>query len=201
MLAAAWILYGVLHSVLAGQGFKTRMEVMLKRHYRFYRIAYVIFAFIGLAAITWWQVTMPSPRLFSPGTILLVAGWTCCLSGGLLMMLCIKKYFISLSGLRSLLHEEDGGELMISGIHRYVRHPLYLGTFAFIWGLFLIIPTLSFFIANLIITVYTLIGMQLEEKKLVHVFGDTYIRYMKQVPALIPGGRVKSKEQKAKSNK
>ena len=77
------------------------------------------------------------------------------------MILCIKNYFLSLSGLKSLLNESYSNELIIKGVHRYVRHPLYLGTFAFIWGLWLLLPTVSFLIVNVIITTYTLVGIRL----------------------------------------
>ena len=93
---------------------------------------------------------------------------------------------MGLSGLRSLLQEETYSELLISGIHRYVRHPLYLGTFLFIWGLAILFPTLSLFISNLVITIYTLIGIKLEERKLVIEFGDQYRTYQQNVPKLIP---------------
>ena len=93
---------------------------------------------------------------------------------------------MNLSGLRSLAIEDFSNELQITGIHKYVRHPLYLGTFMFIWGLFLVIPLLSLLIANVIITVYTLIGIELEEKKLLSEFGENYRLYRQTVPKLIP---------------
>ena len=79
---------------------------------------------------------------------------------------------------------------MISDIHKLVRHPLYLGTFTFIWGLWLLFPTLSLLIANFIITVYTLIGIRFEEKKLVELFGENYTRYQQSVPKILPFKRV-----------
>jgi protein-S-isoprenylcysteine O-methyltransferase Ste14 len=75
---------------------------------------------------------------------------------------------------------------MIGGIHRYVRHPLYLGTFLAIWGGFLMYPVLSLFVSNIVITLYTLIGIRFEEKKLVQEFGPAYEKYKEQVPKLIP---------------
>ena len=93
---------------------------------------------------------------------------------------------MSLSGLRSLFQETVYPELIISGIHRYVRHPLYLGTFLFIWGLAVLFPYFSLVIANTIITVYTLLAIPFEEEKLVQEFGDQYRRYQKQVPKIIP---------------
>ena len=107
------------------------------------------------------------------------------------MLICIKKYFISLSGLKSLIREEYSNELMITGVHKYVRHPLYTGTFAFLWGLFLIFPNWNLFVSNVIITAYTLIGIKLEEEKLIKEFGEQYRVYRQQVPMLFPLLRLK----------
>ena len=107
--------------------------------------------------------------------------------GGLIMLLCIKKYFLSLSGLKSLVAEEIvANELRIDGVHQYVRHPLYFGTFVFIWGLLLLFPYLSLLIANSIITIYTLIAIRFEEQKLVDEFGEAYIKYKNNVPMILP---------------
>ena len=92
-----------------------------------------------------------------------------------------------LSGLRWLLKNDGEQVLLENGVHRYVRHPLYSGTFLFIWGLWLIFPSLSLLISNSVITVYTLIGIQFEEQKLVKEFGERYMEYKKRVPMIIPG--------------
>jgi protein-S-isoprenylcysteine O-methyltransferase Ste14 len=108
--------------------------------------------------------------------------------GAAIMLICIKKYFLSLSGLKSLFaNKVVANELRIDGIHKYVRHPLYLGTFIFIWGGFLLLPLLSLLISISIITIYTLIGIRLEEEKLLAEFGETYRKYILLTPMIIPG--------------
>jgi methanethiol S-methyltransferase len=114
------------------------------------------------------------------------AGILAAAAGLVLMLVCIRKYFFSLSGLRGLFIESATNELIITGVHKFMRHPLYLGTFAFIWGFFIVYPYLSLFISNTVITVYTLIGIHLEEQKLVAEFGDQYRQYRQRVPKLIP---------------
>ncbi len=95
---------------------------------------------------------------------------------------------MSLSGLKSLYlnDEQAANQLQVSGIHRFVRHPLYSGTFLAIWGLWLLVPQLSLLVANIIITAYTLLAIGWEEKKLEAEFGDSYRLYKQQVPKLIP---------------
>ena len=103
------------------------------------------------------------------------------------MIISILKYFKLLSGVRSLYEVEPSTELLRGGIHNHVRHPLYSGTLMFIWGLFFIFPMLNNLIAVIIITGYVLIGIRLEEKKLLIEFGNIYADYMSRVPMLIPG--------------
>jgi methanethiol S-methyltransferase len=187
-LALFWFLYCVTHSLLADPGWKENMQSFLGKGFRFYRLAYTIFAFLGLAGIVIYQYQLNSPLLFQSSSIMKWVGWIFFLGGISIMIICIKKYFLSLSGLRNLVRESAPSGLMISGLHRYVRHPLYLGTFITIWSGFLLLPLLSILISNAIITVYTIIGIQLEEKKLILEYGDDYRQYMQRVPRLIPFG-------------
>ncbi len=90
------------------------------------------------------------------------------------------------SGLKKLFENKMSDELMTSGVHRIVRHPLYTGTFIFIWGLFILFPYASTLVTDAIITAYTLIGLRFEEKKLEKEFEIKYSEYKKQVPMLIP---------------
>ena len=93
---------------------------------------------------------------------------------------------MKLSGVRWLYRDVVNATLEVDGLHKFVRHPLYSGTFAFIWGWFLVSPFASYLIACIIITSYTLIALSFEEEKLVLEFGDDYIQYKKNVPKLIP---------------
>lgn len=185
ILAMLWIVYCVLHSVLASQSLKNKLKQRMK-NYKLYRVWYTLFAFIFLVGLIYYQIKIPTIALFSLNNFILIAGIIIGFSGLTLMLICIRKYFMSLSGLRSMFIENYSNELQITGVHKYIRHPLYLGTFAFIWGLFLLFPYLSLFIANVVITIYTLIGIELEEQKLIAEFGEQYVQYRRKVPKLIP---------------
>ena len=189
ILGVLWMVYCVLHSLMAGTSFKNLLQKKLGKKYKYYRLFYTLFSFVFLVWLIYFQINMKTGLLYQPGLFILITGLIVSFAGLILMIICIGKYFISLSGLRSLVEESVSSELMIRGIHRHVRHPLYLGTFAFIWGLFLILPYLSFLITNTIITVYTLIGINLEERKLEAEFGEKYRTYQSEVPKLFPGIR------------
>jgi len=104
------------------------------------------------------------------------------------MVKCIRKYFFDLSGIQSFQKDKPAfnSTLQQTGLHKYVRHPLYFGTLLFVWGLFLLFPLLSNLIAAVTLSVYVVIGIQLEETKLFLEYGEEYKRYSKRVPKLIP---------------
>jgi protein-S-isoprenylcysteine O-methyltransferase Ste14 len=70
------------------------------------------------------------------------------------------------------------------GLHRYVRHPAFLGMIIGVWAA----PTLTagrlLLAAGL--TVYMLAGAALEERNLTARYGEEYERYRKSTPMLIP---------------
>ena len=194
ILAAGWIVFCLLHSLLAGISLKQWMTRKLGNHFRYYRLYYTLFAFINFGLVIFYQVRLVSPYVFSPTAISYTLGFFLGISGLLIMAVCIKKYFNNLSGLKTLFINEikSGNTLIVTGIHRYVRHPLYSGTFLFIWGLFIFIPYTSLLISNFIITIYTLIGISFEEEKLIREFGASYKTYQKKVPKIIPTFRPSS---------
>lgn len=154
--------------------------------FKYYRFLYTVFAFAGLVIIVIYQIIMPTLHFFTPALIIQIGGAIISIGGLFIMMICILKYFIQLSGVRWLTSNQPESKLMLDTIHQRVRHPLYLGTFLFIWGLLLILPLLSLLFANVIITIYTLIGIRFEEKKLILEFGEDYLKYQRTVPAVIP---------------
>lgn len=187
LLGFFWILYGIFHSSLASGKVKNWFETILKEKFRYYRLFYTLFAFAGFAIIIYYQISITTVSLFSVNNFLVIIGSIVLLTGLIIMLISIKKYFLSLSGVKSLVTEEPvSNKLRIDGVHKYVRHPLYLGTFLFIWGLFILFPLLSLLIANIVITTYTLIGIVFEEQKLIKEFGTAYSDYQNQVPKIIP---------------
>ena len=187
LLVFLWILYGFIHSLLASGKVKLFFEKVTRKFFRYYRLAYTILATVTLLLILYFQYSFTSPGLINPKALQYISLVILVLPGLIIMMISILKYFKLLSGVRTLYQANPSTELQREGIHNYVRHPLYLGTLLFIWGLFFIFPMLNNLIAVVIITGYVLIGIRLEEKKLLVEFGNLYADYISRVPMLIPG--------------
>lgn len=186
LVALCWIFYCVLHTVLASVRTKRRVQKIVGERYRYYRLFYTVFAALTLAAIVLYQFSVSSARLFQTSLPTTIFGRLLAAAGLSLMIVCIKKYFVSLSGLKSLFQERPQAVLMITGIHRFVRHPLYTGTFLAIWGFWVLFPTVSLLITDSVITAYTLLAIPLEEEKLIAEFGESYRSYRQNVPKLFP---------------
>jgi methanethiol S-methyltransferase len=192
LVAGLWILYCVLHSVLASLPVKNVFQKLMKGGFNYYRFLYTVFAFAGLAAIIIYQISVKTLLLFHQTLFIQMTGAVIGFTGLAIMAVCILKYFMQLSGVRWLTKNKQESKLMVDTLHKRVRHPLYSGTFLFIWGLLLVFPVLSLLIADIIITAYTLIGIRFEEKKLIQEFGESYTGYRKKVPMIIPDLKFKA---------
>lgn len=186
ILIALWIVYCVLHSILASGAVKRSLQRSMGAGFRYYRFGYTLFAFAGLVGILIYQASITSPLLFEAGLPLQITGSLFAALGAAMVMLNIIKYFVQLSGVKWLVATTVEAKLERSGLHGYVRHPLYLSTFLFIWALWVVYPYLSLLVADVIITLYTLIALRFEEQKLIAEFGEEYRTYQQEVPMILP---------------
>ncbi len=186
ILIGLWVLYYTLHSVLAATIVKESFKQKLEKYFRYYRLGYSTFALLALIALLIYQYSFLSPLLIKSLGIKYISAIILVLPGFIIMLVSIKKYFMLLSGVRSIFTPIPTPELKVSGIHKYVRHPLYSGTILFVCGLFFVFPTLSNLIAAVLLVLYILVGIVFEEKKLKREFGKAYVDYMSKVPGLFP---------------
>ena len=94
LLAIAWTVYCVLHSVLASVGVKQVLQKRTKSAFRFYRFIYTLFAFFGLVAVLYYQFTIYSVLLFSSPYWIQIIGGLFMTFGAVLMLMMIWKYFM-----------------------------------------------------------------------------------------------------------
>ena len=73
--------------------------------------------------------------------------------------------------------------LVTNGLHGFVRHPLYTAAIVTLWGA----ASTPFGLATAVFgTLYLIIGLRFEERKLLSIYGDAYRIYRHRVPALLP---------------
>jgi len=99
-------------------------------------------------------------------------------------------------GITQIRKGESNGSLsgynsfVVSGIHRIIRHPWYLGGIVIVWAEDL---SPSAVLINLVISSYFVIGTFLEEGKMVREFGDRYREYQRNVSMFFPSKWLKAR--------
>src|SRR5678815_2456937 len=102
--------------------------------------------------------------------------------GVMIIQSSFRQYsFMGFIGLK-----EEKQDFRTGGILQYVRHPIYSGIILVVVGFFLFIPNPPTMVSCICMLVYLPIGIVLEERKLVAMYGDVYRTYREQVPALVP---------------
>ena len=187
-LAGVWLLYFLIHSLLASLLIKRWVESHYRGFLRWYRLSFNVIAVILLLVPLWLLYSQRSELIvdwsgywqwFAHAVALIaIAGfaWS------------VKFYdgaeFLGLKQIRENLRQvEDQESLRISPMHRYVRHPWYFLGLVLIWTRDM---DAGFLLTACMATAYIVVGSRLEEKKLLEYHGDVYFQYARQVPGLIP---------------
>ncbi len=186
--AASIGIFGIQHSVMARQGFKTWWTKFVPKPVE--RSTYLLFTnlCLGILFYCWqpiggniWQVTNTT------GVAIL---YTLFASGWLLLL--VSTLYINhfdLFGLRQVWLYLRGREytplnFATPGVYKYVRHPIYVGLLLAFW--FTPMMTVTHLVFALMTTAYILMAIQLEERDPIDVFGKTYADYRRRVPMLLP---------------
>jgi len=187
MTLAAVALYGTLHSALASHTVKAFVRDRLgARADRWYRVMYNMVAGLTLLPVLAVAALEPGGLLYRapwPWAAWLVLGQ---LGAGVVLILGLLQTDVwHFMGLRQLGTAQAGqGQLVVTGVYRWVRHPLYTAGLLILWLTPLMTSSLLAF--NIGLTVYIWIGSRFEERRLAREFGQAYLEYRRRVPALIP---------------
>lgn len=195
--ALGWVGWCALHSALISIPVMEYMKRKLGDGFRFYRFFYNAFSLATLIPLLLYSVSTQRETVFrweGPlGIIpylLLTTGISLFIIGGrnysLFQFLGIAQ--IKRGGANRSLSRY--GKFVVSGIHRMIRHPWYLGGILIVWAKDL---SLSTILTNLVISSYFVIGAILEERKLVREFGARYQEYQRMVSMFFPYRWVKAK--------
>lgn len=182
VLIGGWIVYFLMHSVLAAEGIKRAASRVMGQGFRYYRLLYAIFATVGLVVLLIINSNIPSEDFFESKGLIRYVSLVFTTFGVMLIQISFRQYrlkaFLGFTPEDSSLHK--------GGVLGWVRHPIYSGLILVVIGFFLFIPNLPTLITSLCILMYLPIGIYLEEKKMITVFGQSYLDYRKEVPLLIP---------------
>ncbi len=190
VLALMWVGFGVLHSFLISLRFTNWVNRITSQYFAFYRLAYNVFSLVLLALIMFYTKTLDSVlvlKFLPPWTILQEVLLAAC---GVTMLWAFLSYdpleFIGIRQVLDLRNRKEFAEhkaITKKGLLGAVRHPMYLATIVAMWSLN---STRADILVHVILTVYILVGIRLEERKLVKQFGSEYTAYQQEVPALVP---------------
>ena len=182
-LAILWISYCFVHSLLADDRVKERLQKKMGTLSRFYRILYNLLALIllipplAVERILDRPVVGASLLLFSVRIIFFI--FSAALFWGGARSYDMREFL----GISQAWGEEKRAPLKREGVLSLVRHPWYLAGLLFLWSRRLTEGTL---ITNVLLSLYLVVGALLEERKLLRAYGEEYERYRKEVPMLIP---------------
>ena len=186
-IAALWIAYYIVHSLLAAQATKNFVRSISGSGFRFYRIVYNILSLALFVLLYRYQGQVPAEWIIPRSKLLTIVGWAIIGFGALIGGIGFLKYSWSeFFGFRQLKNNSTKDTLHTSGLNQYVRHPLYLACLILFVGWFLKSPNdinLAFVLVSIL---YLFVGAWLEEKRLVKEFGDDYIQYQQKVKMIIP---------------
>ena len=181
-------LFGMQHSIMARAGFKRWWTQIVPPPIE--RSTYVVLASLTLLLLFWhwrplpglvWVVEHPAGQALIWG--LFGLGW---------LFVVVSTFLIdhlALTGLRQMWDylqrtPPSPTPFKTPALYRLVRHPMMLGFLITFWAT----PhmTTGHLLFAFGMTAYILIGVSLEERDLLQVFGATYRAYQQRVPKVIP---------------
>jgi protein-S-isoprenylcysteine O-methyltransferase Ste14 len=180
--------FAIQHSVMARPQFKRWWTRIVPPALE--RSTFVMFASLALILLFWqwrpipdviWRVNDPTAAIAV--TVLEALGWLL----GLLSTFLISHF--ELFGLHQTANHLVGKPMPSPTfktplLYNLVRHPIYLGFIIAFWAA--PVMTVGHLLFAAVTTAYIIVGIQLEEHDLVHLFGDEYRRYRDRVSMLVP---------------
>lgn len=187
-------LFGISHTILASRNLKQKIAEQAGDKIAFYRLFYNISSFILFLAVF---ALSPKPDviiydLHYPVDMIVFGIQVASLFALIISakyidvaefigIAQIQRYF---SGKYNAAELDENTTLKYEGMLKYSRHPIYFFSILIISFR----PSMNLFdlLLCITLTIYFIIGAKFEERKLVDKFGESYVKYQKEVPMFVP---------------
>lgn len=187
VLAFLWAIFYFTHSIFASLNFKQKMRNWLGKAYVWYRLLYSLFSTVLFLYIIIYASAIEKWALLAVTDMTTYIGFMLAALGTIILVKAFKNFSTpKFVGLKPHDDLEDKGEFIYTGIHSYIRHPIYTGLILIFLGYFFYQPFMASLVHFICLLIYLPFGIYFEEKKLIAVFGEKYEQYKKNVPSLIP---------------
>lgn len=181
-------LFALQHSVMARKPFKQWLTQYVPAAIE--RSTYVLLASLALVLLFWqwrpipdvvWEIT--SPQIATNITAISFFGFA------LVLLSTFLINHFELFGLHQVAINVAGRTMpeprfKTPVLYKVVRHPIYLGFIIAFWAA--PVMTVGHLLFAGVTTAYIFVGIYLEERDLVQLFGEQYKRYRAQVGMLVP---------------
>ena len=180
LFPAAWTTFAIYWGVSAGRVKRTK-----ESEPRGARIVHLTLSFFAFALVfspafrtglLGWKLLPPGRMTFIVGAVILVAG----LGFAVWARIHLGQNWSATVTLK------EGHRLIRTGPYRLVRHPIYTGIITGLAGTAMALGELRGVIAVVLLTLVYLFKSRREERFMVKEFGDEYVRYRREVGALVP---------------
>ncbi len=142
-----------------------------------------------VAVLVPWMLLPYSTRPSLPIGVFRSAGWVLILSGAGIYFRCAWDFAVSGRGTPAPIAPPE--DLVLRGLYRFVRNPMYIGIVLVLAGEAVLLASLIHFgYSAIVLLCFHLFVVLYEEPNLQRKFGRSYENYCATVPRWIPGFRV-----------